>query len=260
MEVFGVIYGVRLTTSEEYRYVGLTTKSAVRRLKRHWQNARAGRKVPFYDWLRKHAVEDVTVDVLETVTSSREALGQAEIDWIAFLKEEGYRLLNLTEGGLGPTGVVWTIEQREAARVRSTGRPGLHRFGTEATFYGKHHTAEQKAKWSVSRAGSITGAKNPNFGKFGPDHPSYGRVLSAETRERLSEQKRGELNPNFGKKDSAETLAKKSAAQKGVPKPSSVRSAHTRHHTNKGVQKADCEHCIQDARAGISSQEKDTAE
>lgn len=260
MEVFGVIYGVRLMASEEYRYVGLTTSSAIKRLRRHWQNARAGRKVPFYDWLRKYPVEEVTVDVLETVTASRAALGQAEIDWIAFLKEEGYRLLNISQGGLGPTGVVWTDEQREAARIRSTGRPGVHRFGTEAPFYGKNHTEEQKARWAASRAGSITGAKNPNFGKFGPDHPSYGRVLSPDTRERLSEQKRGELNPNFGKKDSAETLAKKSAAQKGVPKPSSIRSAHTRHHTNKGVRKADCEHCIQDARTDIRSQEKDTAE
>ena len=248
MEIIGVIYGVRLTSSDEYRYVGLTTKSAIRRFARHLQNARAGRKVPFYDWLRKYSVEEVTVDILETISSDRAALGTAEVAWIAKLKLRGDRLLNLTEGGLGPTGVVWTPEQREAARIRNTGRPGLHRFGPEAPFYGGHHTVEQRAKWSKERTGSITGEKNPNFGKFGAEHPAFGRILSPETKQRLAEQKRGELNPRFGKKDSAETLAKKSAAQKGVPKPSSVRSAHTRHHTNKGVKKAECKYCVLDAQ------------
>jgi hypothetical protein len=60
--------------------------------------------------------------------------------------------------------------------------------------------------------------------------------------------RRGELNPNFGKTASDETRAKMSAVRKGRPMPSSVRSAHTRHHTNKGVFKETCQHCIDDRR------------
>ena len=246
MDVIGIIYGVRLTESEEYRYVGLTTKSASRRLHQHLRNAARGVKTPFYDWIRKTALEDITVDTLETVHSNLSALGDAEISWISRLADRGDRLLNLSAGGLGPTGVEWTTEQREAARERATGRKIPPRRGPENPFFGKKHTLEQREKWSRDRKGSITGENNPNFGRFGEQHPSFGRILSAATRARLSDQKKGDRNPNFGKKDSAETLARKSAAQIHIPKPSSARSAHTRYHTNKGVFKDTCRFCIQD--------------
>jgi hypothetical protein len=58
--------------------------------------------------------------------------------------------------------------------------------------------------------------------------------------------RRGPNNPNYGKPLSDEQRAKMSAALKGRPMPSSIRSAHTRHHTNKGVFKETCRHCIED--------------
>jgi hypothetical protein len=48
----GVIYGVRLRVEFDYRYIGLTTKSEHVRLRQHFKVAAAGRKTPFYDWLR----------------------------------------------------------------------------------------------------------------------------------------------------------------------------------------------------------------
>jgi hypothetical protein len=189
----------------------------------------------------------VEIDVLETITTTREALGLAEIRWIAERRAAGDRLLNLTVGGLGPNGVVWTDEQREAARRRSTGRPGTSRFGPANPFFGKQHTAEQRETWSRTRQGANAGAANPNFGRFGPDHPSYGHVMTPAQRKALSDARRGELNPNYGKTASAETRAKRSAAQKGMPKPSSKRSAHTRHHTNKGKVSETCQYCQESA-------------
>lgn len=245
--ILGVVYGFRVRKTGEYRYVGQTTKKLARRISEHRGVARRGRKTPFYDWLRKTPDTDYEVVVLERVVTNREDLGEAEISWITLFRATGDRLLNLSEGGLGPTGVVWTEEQRKAAGDRARGRPtGVHLYGPDHPRWGSRHSDEQKAKWSAMRKGTYTGADNPNFGKFGPDHPAYGRVFSAETLERLSEQKRGEKNPNFGKPLSAETRAKMSAARKGRPMPSSVRSAHTRHHTNKGVFKETCRHCIDD--------------
>lgn len=241
------IYGVRLRRECEYRYVGLTTKSIDYRLSQHLKLARQGRKTPFYDWLRKQETGSVVAEELQAACSLQ-ALGQAEIEWIAYLKRDGDRLLNISAGGLGPTGVVWTKEQREAARVRSTGRKGISRYGQAAPFYGGHHSVEQRAKWSMERKGSYIGEANPNFGKFGADHPSFGHSMTEEARKALSEARMGEEgNPNFGKKASAETKAKMSAVRKGRPKPSSRRSAHTRHHTNKGVEKADCKYCVEDS-------------
>src|SRR5664279_570620 len=77
--------------------------------------------------LRVANFDDVIADELDLVHGLEE-LGRAEISWIEMLRSEGHRLLNLSQGGLGPVGVEWTEEMREAARVRSTGRKGVSRF------------------------------------------------------------------------------------------------------------------------------------
>jgi len=250
----GFVYGIRLRREVEYRYVGITTKTSSRRFHQHLRVAAEGRKTPFYDWLRKHDPADVIADELDWIEGLPE-LGQAEIDWISYLRREGDRLLNLSEGGLGPTGVVWTEEMREAARIRSTGRKISRASGPGASFYGKNHSLEQREKWSRERKGMISGPENPNFGKFGLEHPSYGHTMSEESREALSEARKGAGNPNFGKKASAVTRAKMSAVRKGRPMPSSQRNAHARHHTNKGIEKADCKYCVEDsAKPSLSAE------
>lgn len=241
-DVVGRVYGIRLTGSTEYRYVGMTEYTAARRLAQHRANARRGRRTPFYDWLRKYE-GDVVVVELELVLTTRQDLGSAEVRWIADLRASGHRLLNLTDGGLGPSGVVWSDEQREAARVRSTGRKGVSRPGELNPFYGGKHTAEQRERWSRDRAGTNAGERNPNYGKFGAAHPGYGHMMSDEARRVLSEARKGEGNPNYGKSAGVETRAKMSASRRGRPMPSSRRSAHTRYHTNKGGWSSRCEFC-----------------
>ncbi|MDF3283698.1 NUMOD3 domain-containing DNA-binding protein [Gordonia sp. N1V] len=246
LAIGGVIYAIRLRRSYDYRYVGLTTKSAELRLRQHLKVATSGRKTPFYGWLRKQRRDDVCADVLDWVDGLAE-LGEAEVEWIAYLRRDGQPLLNLSDGGLGPMGIEWTQEMREAARIRSTGRKGVSRFAVENPFFRRSHSAEQRAKWSADRRGTNQGALNPNFGKFGAEHPSFGHSMTEESKRRLSEQRRGDGNPNFGRKGSAETRAKMSAVRKGRPMPSSKRSAHTRYHTNKRVFKDTCQYCVEDA-------------
>lgn len=245
----GAVYGVRELGSTEIRYVGLTTKTILRRRSEHFKNAERGVKTPFADWLRRYeSREDVFFGSLELVMSDElEDLGKAEQRWIAQLRAEGHRLLNLTDGGLGPRGYVWSDEQRRAVgdRTRGTTHPNPLR-GPDNPMWGRTHSEAQKVKWSEDRKGTNTGAANPNFGKFGSAHPAFGHTMTAESRAKLAEMRRGEGNPNFGKTASDETRAKMSAVRKGRPMPSSVRSAHTRHHTNKGVFKETCRHCIDD--------------
>lgn len=243
----GVVYGFRLESSAEFRYVGLTTTSIRRRTLQHFRNAAAGRKTPFYDWLRTAPGSFIFVESLEVVTTTAEDLGEAEMKWIKRFRERGDRLLNIADGGLGPTGVIWSPAQREAARVRATGRPGLSRPGPENPFFGYRHSDDLRARWSEARRGLNAGERNQNFGKFGPEHPSFGHTISEETRALLSSQKLGERNPNFGKVTSAETRAKLSAALKGRPMPSSARSAHTRWHSNKGIQNLACRFCVENS-------------
>ena len=242
----GFVYGIRQRREREYRYVGITTKTVARRFQQHLKVARSGRKTPFYDWLRKQEADSVVAEELQSVWDLAD-LGQAEIDWIAYLKRDGDRLLNVSGGGLGPIGLVWTEEQRRAARIRSLGRPGLSRFGEANPFFGRSHTEEQRQKWAQTRKGTFAGPDNPNFGKFGAAHPGFGHSMTEEARQLLSESRIGAGNPNFGKKASEETRAKMSAVRRGRPMLASKRSAHTRHHTNKGVEKADCRYCIDDS-------------
>ena len=243
--------------SSEFRYVGLTSKTILRRRSEHFKNADRGIKTPFSDWLRRYeSREDVYFESLELVMSQDlEDLGTAEQVWIARLRDEGHRLLNLTDGGLGPRGYVWSEEQRRAVgdRTRGTIHPNPLR-GADNPMWGRSHSDEQRARWSEARRGKNAGEANPNFGKFGAEHPSFGHTMSPESRARLSESRRGEGNPNYGKSASDETRAKMSAVRKGRPKPSSVRSAHTRHHTNKGVFSDTCRHCIDDQQSAATGE------
>ncbi|MEV8220782.1 NUMOD3 domain-containing DNA-binding protein [Microbacterium sp. NPDC077391] len=258
--IVGVVYAARLYGSGEFRYVGITSRTVEFRRRQHIKAARGGRKTPFYDWLRKmESDEDIYFQPVELITNgSLEDLGEAEQRWIAKLRRKGHRLLNLTEGGLGPRGYVWTEEQRRAAGERSRGRKRENvPTGPDHPSWGTTRSDELKEHWSRTRKGMNSGAANPNFGKFGPAHPSYGHRMSDEARLELSEMRRGENNPNYGKSASVETRARMSAVRKGRAMPSSRRSAHTRHHTNKGVFKDTCQHCIDDIHAIHSEKNKE---
>ncbi|MDY0985120.1 NUMOD3 domain-containing DNA-binding protein [Microbacterium sp. CFBP9023] len=248
--IIGLVYAVRRYDSPEYRYVGMTTKSVGVRSRQHLKSARAGKRTPFYDWIRARdsEQEEVYFEPVEIVMGSQlEALGLAEQSWIAKLRAEGHRLLNLSDGGLGPQGHVWTEAQREAAGQRSRGRkrPDIG-SGPDHPSWGTRRSDEQRASWSAQRKGMNAGERNPNFAKFGPEHPKFGHRMSEQAKARLSEMRKGELNPNFGKSASVETRLKMSMTRAGKPMPSSRRSAHTRYHSNKGVFKDTCACCVDD--------------
>jgi group I intron endonuclease len=207
----GFIYAFKLKNSTEYRYVGKTVNIRNRFIA-HKNSAERGENLPLYRWIRSKGIDNVEIVVLQEAEDS--VLQDLEVSWIYQIKNRGDRLLNLTDGGEGTLGY--------------------------------RHKEEQKKKWSEERKGSITGVKNPNYGKFGPQHPAYGRKLSEETKKRLSEQKMGENNPNYGKSLNEETKRKMSLAQKGRPRPSSARSAHVRYHINQKGFSEKCKYCIEE--------------
>tara|TARA_B110000977_G_C10864877_1_gene411214 strand:- start:50 stop:682 length:633 start_codon:yes stop_codon:yes gene_type:complete len=204
----GFVYALKLNNNDEYRYIGKTINIR-KRFTSHKRSAKKGENLPVYRWMKAKGVENIELLVLEE--ADNESLFELERSWILKSRLGGHRLLNLTDGGEGAMGY--------------------------------RHTEKQKKEWSEERKGSIAGEKNPNYGKFGPAHPSYGRKCSEETKQRLSDKKRGENNPNYGKSASQETKLKMSLAQKGRPRPSSARSAHTRWHVNKNKASDACKYC-----------------
>lgn len=113
-----------------------------------------------------------------------------ERDLIAFYgrKDLGTGILrNLTDGGEGFSNL--SEETREKM---------------SKALSGKSHSKETKEKISKS----LSGENNPNFGKFGENHPSYGKSLSEETRQKISRKHKG-------KQFSEETRRKISEATRG---------------------------------------------
>jgi group I intron endonuclease len=70
------------------------------------------------------------------------------------------------------------------------------RLGEKNPFYGKTHSMKSKKRMSEKRKGE----NNPMFGKTGKNHPLYGKEgkkHSEESKKKMSEQRKSERNPNF---------------------------------------------------------------
>ena len=68
-------------------------------------------------------------------------------------------------------------------------KKGVNHKGENNPNFGKHCSGETRQRISEAKKGIFAGEKNPMFGKH----------LSAETKQKLSDAKKGENNPNFGK-------------------------------------------------------------
>jgi hypothetical protein len=119
-------------------------------------------------------------------------------------------LTNLTDGGEGASGIIYSDKMKEKRRGKNNGMYGTHRFGVLNPFYGKHHTEEYKAKMS--------GVGNPMFGKHHTEESrqKLSDVWSKEKHPNIG--LKGKDNPLFGKKMPMEFCIKVSQGLKGKPK------------------------------------------
>lgn len=136
------------------------------------------------------------------------ALGMSEVcafslerALISALKSKGVQLANLTDGGEGPSGRVFSAETLERMKVAKSGRPLSvdHRQKISDAHRGKSHSEEHKAA-----------LRNREFSK---EHREALR-LAALQRRQSDETKRKIASLKTGTKASSETRAKM-AAQRG---------------------------------------------
>ena len=96
---FVIVY--RLTSPNGSRYIGQTIQKLTLRWDQHRYAARAGKKTPLYDCMRKHHESDFSLWTAEVVATAE---SQAMLDWleVVWIAAEGD--LNLLSGGegLGP--------------------------------------------------------------------------------------------------------------------------------------------------------------
>lgn len=175
--------------------------------KRAWDFKRRNPK-----WKSIAAKHGVNVEVCATWGTEEEAL-QHETLLIACMRDIGFNLANLADGGSGPTGYKFTPEQKQklsAVRRGSKRSEETRKRISEAQKgrVGRVWTEEDKLKASLARKGRA------------------GKPMSDEAKKKLSENngsKRDEVRKKIsaslmGRKPSDETRAKRSIAQSGVPK------------------------------------------
>lgn len=213
------IYGLREAGASKYRYVGLTTKTPEERLRKHLKEVRKGSTLHCHNWIRSVGSR-VEVRVLEECPQDLEYLKYSEKYWIMSLKEIGHDLTNMTGGGDGQMGVKLSAAHRNKiseslknGKAPWTGKTlsESHRTNLSLSHLGYKASEETKRKLSEMRSG----AGGSMYGRFGEDHPAFGRT---HTEEAIAKMKIHGLR-------------------------NSRKASHVRWHVNRGVSNPDCQHC-----------------
>lgn len=198
-----IIYGVS-GPDGRLVYVGTSKNDAAYVEHHHRSAAKAGTsKTPINDWINEVGFYKFKVEVLETVTE--EDAKDRQQWWIDASKESGHPILNLTKEetservrqGMKESGTVRAPANRPSTYKRSNNRTGFH--------------LSEEHKAAISRA-------------------HKGKVVSEETRKKISEKAKGHKR-NLGRYKSEATRLKMS---------------HTKHqngHVVKGITKDTCRWC-----------------
>lgn len=177
---------------EKIKYVGITKYSDVRkRLKAHKEKAGKVNR-PVADWIAKHG-DAVQIKKITEYKTWEEACA-AEIEMIAYLKQEGFKLLNMTAGGDGSLGKKASEETKRKKSKAMLGRAISEETKKKISLAntGKKRSDEAKKKMSDAKKGK----------KLSPEHKEkvrsklIGRKCSPETAEKISSAQRGKtLSP-----------------------------------------------------------------
>jgi len=97
-----LVYALVDPRTDQVRYVGKTIRG-IERIQEHTQKSSTKREQTHKArWIRQLAAEGFTPTVrLLEVQPTRTRLNEAEVKWIAFGREQGWPLTNLTDGGEG---------------------------------------------------------------------------------------------------------------------------------------------------------------
>lgn len=174
------------------RYIGVTTLGAAKRRWQHENDARrkAGGAPKFHNAIRRYGPEAFDWTVLAEFETAEQALA-AEADFIARLRPE----YNITRGGRGALGQVWTPEMR--AR-QSAIRVGMkfseeHRRNLSKAHLGKKQSQETIEKRRQKKIGvPLTAEHRSKLSAAKLGHPDYwrGRKKSPESVRRGWETRR----------------------------------------------------------------------
>lgn len=159
-------------TANGKKYVGITNRGAEYRFKEHFSQARCGSRQIIHCAMRKYGEDSFKLDILETDVPESE-IQEKERYYIRiydsyYKNRHGY---NMTFGGNGTIGYVFTNEVREKMRKAMTG----YKFSAERNerirkaMIGRDYKPEWRAALSAARIGRFGGKNNSFYGKHHTD-------------------------------------------------------------------------------------------
>ncbi len=181
-----VIYTLSDPRSAAVRYVGVSHTELVR-FHRHIAEARRGLKSHRHDWIRSLLSAGMTPAYSIVEAGEGPGWASAEIKWIAYYRESGCDLTNLTAGGEGNKGYIPNRETRERMAAAKRGRPRTAetREKIGIFFRGRKLSAEHVAKVAAKVRGHVVSSEaRAKISKAKLGKP--GRPMSAETRRKIS--------------------------------------------------------------------------
>lgn len=185
------------------KYVGITKFSLEERFLQHTKKG-----FLLTEAIQKYGKQKFLIELIEEVESAERAY-ELEIFYIKEYNTKAPNGYNLTDGGDGIFGWQPTNEYRQecSERVKQ-----LHK-NQKIGMYGKKHTKESREKMSESLKGNqnCLGRVLSEETKSKISSSHKGKILSNETKKKISENHHnvfGENNPMYGRKHSPETIEK----------------------------------------------------
>jgi hypothetical protein len=134
-------------SSGEIRYIGKTVRQLEARLRRHIQEAESYRDNSYRcNWIRALLARGSKPTIILIGETSGDGCGE-EVAWIAYGRQEGWRLTNRTDGGDGVPGYKHTDQTKEKMRMLHLGKKR------------SPHSDQTKLKMRLSRLGTICSAE-----------------------------------------------------------------------------------------------------
>jgi hypothetical protein len=224
------IYALKDPRDERIRYVGWTSNPKAR-LRTHRHDAQRG-KYHRANWLRSlYSIGlEPQLQILEEGTEPR-GWHAAERKWIASFRDQGFDLVNLSDGGEGNPGHKPSKEavERRAAKQRGRKATPEHKAAISAALKGRDLGNEWRRKLSESAKGrrysdevyakaaaKRRGQKRSEEAKQKTAEALRGRTLSQEVRDKIAESLTGRhLTEEHKEKLRLASKGKKPYEQKG---------------------------------------------
>jgi len=204
-------------------YIGITTRTTEQRFRGHVKDMQRGSTYTVHKALRKYGPDSVRLVTLHSGVTDDEAKELEKFyiaEWDLQNTDNGY---NMTAGGDGCAGLVWTVASRQ--KLAAAKRGTKHSRETRRKMSETRHLPEVREKMSAAKRG----------GTLGDEHRKKiaaslrGRPKSEEHREKVAailrspEQRQLRSQLWSGRKHTAESRRKMSESLKGRPKSEETR-------------------------------------